>query len=71
MNSSPRCSLSSPISLLPVSPQQVPRQRTTVLIMLGVADLACFALGNMHYGETWSWLGVIGLLLFLLLFEVL
>ncbi|MFB6274162.1 MAG: hypothetical protein ABEL51_14835 [Salinibacter sp.] len=54
-----------------MSPQQVPRQRTTVLIMLGVADLACFALGNMHYGETWSWLGVIGLLLFLLLFEVL
>lgn len=48
-----------------------PRQRTTVLATIGVADLACFALGTMNYGEVWSWMGVIGLLLFLLLFEVL
>lgn len=48
-----------------------PRQKTTVLVIIGVADLTCFALGNMAYGEVWSWLGVIGLLLFLLLFEFL
>lgn len=47
------------------------QQKTTVLTIIGVADLACFALGNMSYGEVWSWMGVIGLLLFLLLFEVL
>lgn len=47
------------------------RQKTTVLTILGIADLTCFALGNMRYGEVWSLLGVIGLLLFLLLFEVL
>ena len=47
------------------------RQKTTVLTIIGLADLTCFALGNMHYGEIWSWLGVVGLLLFLLLFEVL
>ena len=33
--------------------------------------LTCFALGNMHYGDIWSWMGVVGLLLFLALFEFL
>lgn len=47
------------------------RQKTTVLTVLGAADLTCFALGNVHYGETWSWIGVLGLLLFLALFEFL
>lgn len=47
------------------------RQKTKVLALLGVADLACFALGRLHYGEIWSGLGVLGLLLFLALFEFL
>lgn len=48
-----------------------PQRKTTVLIILGVTDLACFALGGMHYGEVWSGVGVLGLLLFLALFEFL
>ena len=47
------------------------RLRTPILIAVGILDLACFALGNMHYGEVWSWMGVVGLLLFLALFEFL
>jgi hypothetical protein len=47
------------------------QQRTTVLTVVGITDLICFALGNMNYGEVWNWIGVMGLLLFLLLFEVL
>lgn len=47
------------------------QRKTPVLIVLGTADLACFALGNMNYGEIWSWVGVMGLLLFLALFEFL
>lgn len=47
------------------------QQKTVLLATLGVTDLLCFALGNMHYGDIWSVLGVVGLLLFLRLFEVL
>lgn len=47
------------------------RRKTKLLVLVGGADLACFALGNMHYGETWSGLGVLGLFLFLALFEFL
>ena len=47
------------------------RQKTKILTMLGVVDLACFALGGLHYGEIWSGLGVLGLLLFLLFLQVL
>ena len=46
-------------------------QKTKILTVLGVADLACFALGGLHYGELWSGLGVLGLLLFLAVFELL
>lgn len=47
------------------------QQKTKILTLLGVADLVCFALGGLHYGEVWSGLGVLGLLLFLALFEFL
>jgi len=47
------------------------QQRNNTLLLLGVVDLACFALGGLHYGEFWSGLGVLGLLLFLALFEFL
>ncbi len=47
------------------------RRKTKLLVFLGVADLACFALGNMQYGDIWSGLGVVGLLLLLALFEYL
>ena len=47
------------------------RRKIKLLVLVGGADLACFALGNMHYGETWSGLGVLGLFLFLALFEFL
>ncbi len=46
-------------------------QKTKLLAFLGVADLTCFALGSMQYGEIWSGLGVAGLLLLLGLFEFL
>jgi hypothetical protein len=47
------------------------RQKTQLLAALGVADLACFALGGLHYGEIWSGMGVLGLLLFLALLQFL
>jgi len=46
-------------------------RKTKILTLLGMADLACFALGGLHYGDVWSGLGVLGLLLFLVLFEFL
>mgnify|MGYP007091091151 CR=1 FL=1 len=46
-------------------------QKNTTLFALGSLDLACFALGGMHYGDVWSGMGVFGLLLFLALFELL
>ena len=49
----------------------IQQQKTTILTLLGVADLTCFALGGLHYGDVWSGLGVLGLLLFLVLFEFL
>ena len=47
------------------------RLRAPILIAVGILDLACFALGNMHYGDIWSCVGAVGLLLFLILFEFL
>lgn len=47
------------------------RLRTPILLAVGAADLTCFALANMHYGEFWNGVGVCGILVFLALFEVL
>jgi len=45
--------------------------RTLILAGVAAADLGCFALANLHYGEVWNGVGVFGLLLFLALFEML
>jgi len=47
------------------------QQKTRTLTVLGIFDLTCFALGGLSYGDIWSGMGVMGLLLFLVLFEVL
>lgn len=47
------------------------RQKTTILTVIGVADLACFVFANVGCGEIWNGLGVFGILLFLALFEFL
>lgn len=45
--------------------------KTTILLALGSADLTCFALVNMHYGDVWGFAGVAGLILLLAAFEFL
>lgn len=73
----PRCfgAIVRSLILVHVDPNPFPsmtqRQKTQTLILLGIADLLCFALGGLHYGEIWSGLGVLGLFLFLTLFEFL
>ena len=47
------------------------QRKTRILTVLGVTDLVFFALGGLHYGKMWSGFGVLGLLLFLALFEFL
>jgi hypothetical protein len=47
------------------------RLRTPILATVAAADIACFVLANMHYGEVWNGVGVFGILLFLVLFELL
>lgn len=47
------------------------RKKATILVLLGAADLTCFALGGLEFGEIWSGLGVMGLLVLLALFEFL
>jgi hypothetical protein len=47
------------------------QHKTTFLTALITADLACFVLGGLNYGDQWSVAGVVGLFLFLLLLEVL
>jgi hypothetical protein len=46
------------------------RQRTTLLTAAGLADLACFVIGGLGYGETWRMIGAIGLLVWLVLIEL-
>jgi hypothetical protein len=46
------------------------QQRTALLTTVGLADLACFVLGSLHYGETWSMVGAIGLFVWLMLVEL-
>ena len=43
------------------------RQRTLLLAALGLADLTCFALRSLGYGDLWRTAGAAGLLLWLVL----
>lgn len=45
--------------------------RTPILLTVGAADITCFTLANLHYGEFWNGVGVAGILVFLALFEIL
>jgi hypothetical protein len=45
-------------------------QRTILLTAAGLADLACFALGSLGYGEAWGAAGAMGLLAWLVLIEL-
>lgn len=47
------------------------KRRTPLLAALLIADLTCFALGGLGYGETWSFAGAVGLIVFLVCFELL